>query len=211
MLLIDSGGQAALALRADWGANEARSAASAPGSQDAQGRSHGGRVMSVRSLELNGQAVTPPPAQTWGKTRPPAGVDGYLGWGWLSQQRWVLDYRAQHLQLLGTEDPLPASCGALPQRFELLGSLPYLRLSTADGTPLALGLDSGASRNVVRTEQAALVSGPLHWGGQTLAAGDFASAPLQLPVIAGFLGQDFLSRHRVCVDPQQRLLWVQPL
>ncbi|HEY0957625.1 MAG TPA: hypothetical protein VGE36_22930 [Roseateles sp.] len=163
-------------------------------------------------LVLAGQALpAPPPAQTWGKARRPAGADGYLGWGWLRERRWVVDYAAKALTVLAPEAPMPAGCGAAPGRFEQLGSLPVVRLQAADGQLLTLGLDTGASRNVIRPALAALVAGELRWAGHPLAAGGFVTVPLQVQGLDGFLGQDFFSRHRVCMDPAERQLWVQPL
>lgn len=215
VLLLDSGGAAAVAMRPDWaghpGAGAHPNTASAPPSQDAQGRPTQGARWALRSLELAGQAVEAPQAQTWGKARLPAGVDGYLGWGFLRSRKLVIDYGAQRLQLLDPQAALPAECGAQPQPFELLGSLPYVTLQAADGARVALGLDTGASRNVIQPAQAAAVQdGTLSLAGQALQPGPFASVALQLPVIQGFLGQDFFSRHRVCVDPAQRRLWVMP-
>jgi hypothetical protein len=209
-LLIDTGGAAALALRPDW-APVAEDAASA--SQDAQGQARLNAKLAVAEVALAGQRLSPtPPAQTWSKARRPAGADGYLGWGWLRAQRWVLDYGARQLQLLAADEPMPASCGTAPLGLDMLGSLPVLRLQTAAGQTLTLGLDSGASRNVVRPALAeSVVGGALQADGRALQAGDFVTVPLQVPGLDGFLGQDFFSRHRVCVDPARRRLWMQPL
>lgn len=211
-LLIDSGGAAALALRPAWAPADAASAANAADSQDAQGRQRQNRSFAIRSLELAGQPVLPPPAaQTWAKPNPAVGVDGYLGWGWLRQHRWVIDYGAQHLKMLDADAPLPADCGPQPQPLELLGSLPYARFTGADGKPVALGLDTGASRNVIHVPQTGAVAGQLRLGEQLLDAGAFVGAELQVPVVSGFLGWDFFRRHRVCLDPQQHRVWIQPL
>jgi len=212
-LLIDSGGAAALALRSDWGPAATGAAASATASQDAQGRQRVNAVLAVNEVLLAGQALVPAPAaQTWAKARRPAGVDGYLGWGWLREQRWVVDYAARQLRLLDADEPMPASCGDAPLGFELLGSLPVVRLHGAAGELLTLGLDTGASRNVIRPALADAVSaGPLRAGDRAIAAGGFATVALQVPGLDGFLGQDFFSRHRVCVDPGRRQLWAQPL
>jgi len=209
-LLIDSGGAAALALRPDWAQPDA--AASAAASQDAQGQARLNRGLAVRQLELAGQPIgEPPPAQTWAKARRPAGVDGYLGWGWLRQRRWIIDYAAARLLLPAPEDAWPANCGDKPQRFEMLGSLPFVRLRAGDGSMLALGLDTGASRNVIQPAREPATAGPLAWENQALGAGGFAAVALQVPVLDGFLGQDFFKRYRVCVDPAGQRLWVQPL
>lgn len=210
-LLIDTGGAAALALRPDWA--QAAAGGSADASQDAQGRPRANAALAVGEVELAGQALQPAPAaQTWGKPRRPPGIDGYLGWGWLRERRWVVDYAARELRLLGADEPMPAGCGPEPLRFELLGSLPVLRLHDAAGQPLTLGLDTGASRNVIRPALAdAVAADPLSAGDRPLAAGAFVSVPLQVPGLDGFLGQDFFSRHRVCVDPAGRQLWLQPL
>jgi hypothetical protein len=209
-LLIDSGGAAALALRQDWAA--ALGTAGAMATQDAQGGQGRNATLAVGELVLAGQALpAAPPAQTWAKAKRPAGADGYLGWGWLRERRWVVDYAARQLRLLAPEEAMPAGCGAAPGRFELLGSLPVVRLQTTDGQLLTLGLDTGASRNVVQPALAAAAAGGLRWDGRPLAVGGFVTVPLQVPGLDGFLGQDFFSRHRVCLDPGGRQLWVQPL
>jgi hypothetical protein len=210
-LLLDSGGAAALALRPDWGPVATGGSSSA--SQDALGMRRANVALVVNEVELAGQALMPPPAaQTWAKARRPPGVDGYLGWGWLRERRWVIDYAARQLRLLDPDEPMPAACGNAPLRFELLGSLPVLRLHGASGQPLALGLDTGASRNVIRPALAdAVATGPLSAGEQAIMAGGFVTVALQVPGLDGFLGHDFFSRHRVCVDPAGRQLWMQPL
>lgn len=210
-LLLDTGGAAALALRPDWG--PAEPGASAPASQDAQGQQRANATLAVGEVALAGQRLDPAPAaQTWGKAKRPAGTDGYLGWGWLRERRWVVDYGARRLLVPAPEEALPANCGATPVRLERLGSLPVLRLQAADGQALTLGLDTGASRNVIRPALApALAGGAIQLDGRPLQAGDFVTVPLQVPGLDGFLGQDFFSRHRVCADPARGLLWVQPL
>ena len=131
-LLIDTGGAAALALRPEW-APVTEGAAST--SQDAQGQLRLNAKLAVAEITLAGQRLSPtPPAQTWGKTRRPAGADGYLGWGWLRAQRWVLDYGTRQLQLLTADEPMPANCGTAPLGLDMLGSLPVLRL-TDGGRP----------------------------------------------------------------------------
>lgn len=209
-LLIDTGGAAALALRPDW-APAASGPASA--SQDAQGQQRVNAALLVTQVALAGQPLAEPPlTQTWGKTRRPASTDGYLGWGWLRERRWVMDYGARQLQTLSPEAPLPAGCGPTPLRLEMLGSLPVLRVQAADGQALTLGLDTGASRNVIRPALAgAVAGGAVQAEGRALQAGGFVTVPLQVPGLDGFLGQDFFSRHRVCADPGRRQLWVQPL
>ncbi len=208
-LLLDTGGAAALALRVDWGP---AGAASAAVTQDAQGQQRINAALPVGEVVLAGQSLVPvPAAQTWAKARRPAGVDGYLGWGWLRERRWMLDYAAGRLQLFDPQAALPAACGTAPQPFRLLGSLPVVQLRAADGQVLTLGLDTGATRNVIRPAAAAAVAGPLALDGQVLAVGGFVTVPLQVPGLDGFLGQDFFSRHRVCMAPAARQLWVQPL
>jgi hypothetical protein len=214
-LLIDSGGAAALALRPDWApALEAK--AEAPGTvstQDAQGQVRRATRLIVTDVVLAGQALPEAPAaQTWTKAKRPADTDGYLGWGWLRERRWVVDYAARSLVRLAPASPWPAGCGGAPLPLEMIGSLAVVRLQALDGQTLVLGLDTGASRNVVRPDRVDAVAGPLRGAdGQTLQAGRFVSVPLQVPGLDGFLGQDFFSRHRVCVDPAGRQLRVQPL
>jgi len=209
-LLLDAGGAAALALRPDWA--PVSDAASAVMSQDALGQVRRNGSLVVGTVALAGHTLpAAPAAQTWGKGKPPLGADGYLGWGWLRERRWAVDYAAQQLQLLAPGEAMPAGCGTAPARFEMLGSLPVLRLQAADGQALTLGLDTGASRNVIRPALAAAVAGELRWAGQPLAAGSFVTVPLRVPGLDGFLGQDFFSRHRVCMDPAAQQLWVQPL
>lgn len=209
-LLIDTGGAAALALRPDW-APAAPGAAGA--SQDAQGQQRLNAALAVTQVLLAGQVLAEPPAaQTWGKARRPVGADGYLGWGWLREQRWVMDYGVRQLQTLSPGAAWPARCGSTPLRLDMLGSLPVLRLQATDGQALTLGLDTGASRNVIRPALAdAVASGAVQIDGRALQAGGFVTVPLQVPGLDGFLGQDFFSRHRVCADPARRQLWVQPL
>lgn len=197
-LLLDTGGGAMLALRRNW----------LPVTPDAPS-------WEVQRLTLDGHDIAGPlQARTWPKAQPPQGVDGYLGWGWLRRHRLLIDYPAGRLQLLASEPaPLPPACGAESGSFEMLGSLPVLRLQTAEGSPdLVLGLDTGASRNVVAPETLPLLASGLSLAGRPLRAGPFVGAPLQLPApLRGFLGQDFFARHRVCLDPAQRRWWLQPL
>jgi len=210
-LLIDSGGAAALALRPDWA--PAGDAASAVMSQDAQGQLRRNDRLVVREVVIGPHALPQAPAaQTWGKAKRPAAADGYLGWGWLREQRWVIDYAAGQLQRLAPGSPLPAACGGAPLPFDMLGSLAVVRLQAADGRLLALGLDTGASRNVITPGLAeAVAGGTLTAERRVLQAGPFVSVPLQVPGLDGFLGQDFFSRYRVCMDPARRQLWLQPL
>ena len=101
---------------------------------------------------------------------------------------------------------------ASPVVDDMLGSLAVVRLQAADGRLLALGLDTGASRNVITPGLAeAVAGGTLTAERRVLQAGPFVSVPLQVPGLDGFLGQDFFSRHRVCMDPARRQLWLQPL
>lgn len=210
-LLIDSGGAAALALRPDWA--PAAAAAGTVSTQDAQGQVRRAAPLVVGEVALAGQGLpVAPAAQTWPKAKRPADTDGYLGWGWLRERRWVVDYAARSLVRLAPDSPWPAGCGGAPLPLEMIGSLAIVRLQATDGQTLVLGLDTGASRNVVRPERVDAVAGPLRGAdGQTLQAGRFVSVPLQVPGLDGFLGQDFFSRHRVCVDPAGRQLRVQPL
>lgn len=211
-LLIDSGGAAALALRPDW-APAPDAAGGAVTSQDAQGQLRQQARLAIGELVLAGQALpVAPAAQTWGKAKRPAGTDGYLGWGWLRERRWVVDYAAGQLLRLAPGSAWPAGCGGAPLPFEMIGSLAVVRLQATDGQPLVLGLDTGASRNVIRPALSGAVAGALRGAdGRPLQAGAFVSVPLQVPGLDGFLGQDFFSRHRVCVDPAGRQLWLQPL
>lgn len=210
-LLIDAGGAAALALRPDWSPVPAE--AGAVSTQDAQGQLRPQARIAVSTVLLAGQALpVAPAAQTWGKAKRPAGTDGYLGWGWLRERRWVIDYAAGQLLRLAPGSAWPAGCGGAPLPLEMKGSLPVVRLQAAEGQALVLGLDTGASRNVIQPALSAAVAGPLQASdGRPLAAGAFVSVPLQVPGLDGFLGQDFFSRHRVCVDPERREWRVQPL
>lgn len=210
-LLIDSGGAAALALRPDWAPADA--AASAVMSQDAQGQQRRNERLVVGDLVLGSHTLPQAPAaQTWAKAKRPAGADGYLGWGWLRERRWVMDYAAGQLQRLAPGSPWPAGCGGEPLPVQMMGSLAVVRLQTAEGQVLVLGLDTGASRNVIKPALVQVVAGgALMADGRLLQAGPFVSVPLQVPGLDGFLGQDFFSRHRVCMDPDRLQLRVQPL
>lgn len=179
-LLLDTGGGAALALRAD----------------------REGAVGSHR-LHLPGRPEETVTAIAWNKSQPRAGVDGYLGYGWLRQRAFVVDYAQAQLRLY--EAPgLPAECAAgavLP--LQMLGSLPWVRVQAADGRAWQLGVDSGANVNVLKP---GVAEPPAE-----LKLGPFQSVALAVPVIDGFLGHDFFITHRVCFDPSGARLAVLPL
>jgi hypothetical protein len=183
-LLLDLGGAAALALRPDW-----------PG------------LAASAQLTVNGGASETVPARPWPRNKPPPGVDGYLGYGYLARHSLVIDYAQQQVRLY-PPGRLADECSGPVAALQQLGSLPYARFEQ-QGTVLPLGLDTGANQNVLRRE-AALQPGALMLEGVALEPGPFGRIDLAVPLIAGFLGHDFFARHRVCLDASSKQLQIEP-
>lgn len=190
-LLLDTGGGAALALRSE------RMAEDTP----------------VRQLTLQDGKTISLNAVLWKKTSIPEGIDGYLGMGWLKQYSLVIDYAQGQLRLYSAGN-LATECGANVQSLSMLGTLPYLRL-TQDAQPIALGLDTGANQNILKTGSrwegnAGQILNGLHLqaAGHTLQQ-NFRLVNLSVPVIDGFLGYEFFAGHLVCMDIQSAKLAIR--
>lgn len=183
-LLLDLGGAAALALRPDW--------------EDVWPERDVSKV-----LELNGLAPTPVAARVWKKASLPAGIDGYLGYGFLRRFSLVIDYPKQLIRL-SPPGKLATDCGANVVSLLHLGSFAYLRFAHDHH----LGLDTGANQNILRNS-ARDVQGTVQLGEQSINAGAFKKVNLDLPKLDGILGYDFFSRNIVCMDTESAAMAIR--
>ncbi|WP_212689064.1 hypothetical protein [Undibacterium luofuense] len=190
-LLLDTGGGAALALRHDLISDATQ----------------------VRQLALQSGKAVQLKAVPWKKASISEGIDGYLGMGWLRQYSLVIDYA--HAQLrLHPAGSLAPECGTQTVPLQMLGSLPYVRL-TQDAQAVALGLDTGANQNILKTgsrwsgDAGQVLTGLTlqteGWTGQQ----NFRLVNVHVPVIDGFLGYEFFAGHLVCMDIQSAKLAIK--
>lgn len=190
-LLLDTGGGSALALRHDLISDATQ----------------------VRQLALQSGKAVQLKAVPWKKASIPEGIDGYLGMGWLRQYSLVIDYAHAQLRLHPAGNLAP-ECGTQAVPLQMLGSLPYVRL-TQDAQPVALGLDTGANQNILKTGSrwsgnagqvlTGLTLQTEGWTGQQ----NFRLVNVQVPVIDGFLGYEFFAGHLVCMDIQSAKLAIK--
>ncbi|APV50337.1 hypothetical protein BWI17_11925 [Betaproteobacteria bacterium GR16-43] len=163
-----------------------------------------------------------------------AGFDGVLGWNALSRLRMTID-NAQHTVTFERSTALPRADGDLFWIGE-----PYVRARAPNGLPLALFLDTGASRTALAAPIAAAAglrdgekkttvvmgagssrtvevtvyrNAALHVGGARVAFGELQSIEPRSSAYAvrdGVLGADMLASGTIVVDPPARLLLITP-
>ncbi|MDP3294421.1 MAG: aspartyl protease family protein [Nevskia sp.] len=148
-LYIDSGGHSAIALKP--GIVSSNATVDGEGAEryaGADGTVREARRFSVDEVRIAGL----PAAELRGSEMigGPSGVDGYLGYGWLSQYIAVFDYAGGQLRLYEAGQPIPDSeCSGPWVALTVDGNLVTSTLETEHG-PVTVAWDIGASENVLR-------------------------------------------------------------